>query len=767
MPKISFEIVGNAQELYNALEGSAQVTTQLARDFQTISEGMEGIISRADRIRTFFKDNVDLLSQMKEILQLISSINEANQSAMNTNLQAIREMMTSVTRMGGNISDVTKLVASASPAHAGAASGAQTVQDLSAVLMQQMMFSGANNTTREAAQPDDFSKEGKRRASMLGRRMRSRQAPPAGYGGGRRESDTDPEDYEDTGGYGGAGYRAPRASEPTEYTRRPITKVSPLLRGSETGYLAEIERVRRTLETNPDFEGYRKSRGFRDGREEYAALDAYDYSTRRIDSIFGTRGIGGKIGGYVKRRSYGSRQDIKDEIDRLMATTADEHAWESAYNDPNNVLNKVLKRASTQAGQGGALGALGKMGSLYGDYKILSDIAGIARVGTQYAQQQGGVFGTVDYGRTAGLTMDAGLRSGFGLNPFYSFKDASQAQNYGGGIGYRGAALTSYENVANRMQTQLGMSQQQTAQAVGGMQNYGMGAQQTMQMLSSVRNAGQGSQFFNASAATQAAITAQGSAMGWGSTGSGTLGNIASKFSSYSPTMAGTGLTGQDLMNTQFGTALVANSLGVSYNSMYSQRQKMSEKQYAHEYTKDVLQLITSSLGINVASIKKQSDLNQYAMMLLPLLQGMGINVADPQHAVGYVWGLIKQLGGTKNTAGSNTVSTASGGADMSMFSRGPASFTGRGASYHSGPPTMHHEDPKTTPTPPTPGDGYTAASRVPGTADSHASKELHVTVGFNNKHAEALLQVLATHQRQGTDGTTRLSGRPPRGEMG
>lgn len=783
MPEIQFTITGNANDLVAGLQQASKHTGEIAEDFKAISTGMDMVLERAGKMTKFYQDNVELLGQMKEILTLIGSINESNQSAMNTNLQAIREMTSQVLRQGGSFADINKMLGAASAPFGGGAAG-NMVQNLFATAAQQQAQSAANEGTRAANQADTSSWE-----EALKRSNVTRAANHAGEGAAGAQPNIAP----------------------------PPTSIKDAA-GREIGTVAEavLPRPHTRAALINNFGAIGNKYGFRRGKEEYAALEAYDQGTRQIDRILGTRGFGGAVGAFAKKQMFGDRRSVQNAISEIMNRDTDpiaqEHALAAAYNGlaadgsgleakkgtSEYVLHQTLQKlnrnlelseriSGTKIGGTTLGGIAGGLGTAYNIYGLGTQAAAMARVATGYAQNQAQGYGTTQYGTSAGNALEAGWRSGFGLNPFYSYSSAQQAQNNGIGMGYRGSMLRSYEDAASNLQQNYGMSQNQTAQAVSTLQQVGMTPAQTAAMLASVRGtAGSaGGGYYNTAAATQAAVSAQAGAMGWGGgvTASGAAGKVAAKFAGNPATsgiLAGTGLTGQDLMNTQFGISMMASKLGIKYEDMYAYRTKAmsTEKganQYIKSYTKMIVQQLSNSIGKDLMKAKSQEDLAAMAspITLMNILMGMGINVTTPEQALAYVWNEVRQAKGKYDAKPDKPKDTPADVGRGSSYNQSwidakndrahpniPAGDAAHaaGGGGGSGPPSPSTPPPSTSHT----GTGayqtnpFSSAGRGSGAGNGGVDgNPLHLVVSIKGNHAKSLIDVSLDHQQNSTNGTT------------
>lgn len=780
MPEIKFTLTGDAQDLADGLQNAQKYTSLIAADFKAISDGMDSVLTRAEKMTSFFQNNIELLEQMKQILTLIGAMDQANYAAMNSNLQAARELSSQVIRQGGNFGDVNNMLRFAS----GGGGAGNMMQDLFGQFQQIANNTAANAGTHAANNIDtsvlNDALNASRAASSRVPKSHAASAVPGAV----------PEDV-----FGSA------ASNPIPMPAPPPGSLSIPVHNAKRNLARKFQNIFNNDELNVNDERY-----------QYAALDAYDSGTRQIDKLLGTRGFGGGIGSILKKRMYGDRRELKDAIEYMRRQEVTDpdifsriYAGEDAHGNPfaenskEAMLHGVLTRYDKNMGYansatGKFLGkAAGTLGTAYNVYGLASQIASTARVATGYAQNQAQGYGTVQYGTSAGNALEAGWRSGFGLNPFYSYGSAQEAQNAGIGLGYRGGSLRQYEDVAERMQTRYGMTQSQTAQAVGTLQQVGMTPAQTAAMLASVRG-GAGSVkngYYNTAAATQTAISAEKGFISWGgsTTGSGRAGVMSSRFSA-TPVLQGTGLTGQEGMNSTFGLAMMANLDGVSMEKEYEIRARMTKTdagtaKYIDRYSKNLLKQLSSAVGTDLTKVKKKEDLNQHALILMYGLQGLQVPVDGPQQAVAYTWNLIEQSKGrydkdktdpsaASRYGGGGAAGDARGGRGGSSYGAGGGSSgvhrTAGDAASHSTsnvppPSTSHTGTGDSQPNYVTNAYKNYAASRDSSSQNgsSEASQTIEVLLNYKQPYLKNIVSASVSHQKNSTNGTTAPSSLPSR----
>ena len=680
MADVPFNITGDNSNFENSITNSARIVNEMVQDFRALNDAMDSTVTRADKIQAFFKDNVELVGDMKKMLELIASINESNQAALTNNLQAIREMLTSVSRMGGNIQDAARLINTASIAGGGGYGGGG---GNAADQIQQYQQQLAANQPKQSAQQEEkdfiigatdriaakaiaegktadriksifggkkaIEEESKRQLEELEEEVKKNNV--SAYGGlrppGRRPRRSKSDEPEAEPASPGSILPArPITDEPEEKAPR-----SP----AETYYEAIIEKF-------PNLKG----RLHPDGPELNAQIAAR--FARDSISKWGSAKFLKPFANFLNRKipNQLNLTTAIDEIKTRVATNEYKGAigeeapmdaaemWKEHLEDPNNDLTRAysaMNRASTPISQRLAGFRNTRAGQTFAAYQAGTQLMALARQYTGIGQQYGGAMGTVDYGQSAGLALQANTKSWFGLNPFYSTQNAMQAQMQGIGIGYRGAGLNQYQDIAQNMQTTLGLSQGQIGSIIGATTGAGVSQQAAANTISAVRQAGNGSSFYNANYATQVATSnmVTGGSIGLSSSAAAYLGTTASGLASSA--IAGREqFTGIEAMNSPFGLSIVATALGVQMTDLYNITGKMGGKQYLNLYTGLLLDRISQTVGIDFRSIKNINQLKQKAYVLMQVLPGFGITqVTDQQGAVDYVWLLIQQY---KNSGG-------------------------------------------------------------------------------------------------------------------
>lgn len=648
MAEVPFNITGDNSNFESSITNSARIVNEMVQDFRALNDAMGSTVDRADKIKDFFKDNVELVGDMKKMLELIASINESNQAALTNNLQAIREMLTSVSRMGGNIQDAARLINTASIAGGGGFGGGNAADQI-----QQYQQQLAANQPKQSAQQEEkdfIIGAADRVAAKAIAEGKTADRFKSIFGGRKAIGKEEEEDEEELAIPGRRPRVRPIPEEPTEPEKKAPRAPA------ETYYEAIIEKfpnLKGQLDPNEPEQNARKAARFaRDSISRWGSAKFLkpfaNFLNRKIPSQLNLTTAIDKITSRVATNEY---EGAVGEEGVPMDTA---EIWKEHLEDPNNDLTRAysaMNRAKTPIAQRLAGFRNTRAGQTFATYQGATQLAALARQYTGIGQQYGGAMGTVDYGQSAGLALQANTKSWFGLNPFYSTQNAMQAQMQGIGIGYRGAGLNQYQSIAQNMQTTLGLSQGQIGSIIGATTGAGVSQQAAANTISAVRQAGNGSSFYNASYATQVATSnmVTGGSIGLSSSAAAYLGTTASGLAKDA--IAGREqFTGIEAMNSPFGLSIVATALGVQMTDLYSITGKMGGKQYLNLYTGLLLDKISQTVGIDFRSIKNINQLKQKAYVLMQVLPGFGITqVTDQQGAVDYVWLLIQQY---KNSGG-------------------------------------------------------------------------------------------------------------------
>jgi len=80
----------------------ASVTKQIRDDVEAIDTAISGVTDRADKLRGYFQENLDVVTGIKSILEIVSTQAQANQATFSNLVMQLQEMMNSARGLGGN-----------------------------------------------------------------------------------------------------------------------------------------------------------------------------------------------------------------------------------------------------------------------------------------------------------------------------------------------------------------------------------------------------------------------------------------------------------------------------------------------------------------------------------------------------------------------------------------------------------------------------------------------------------------------------------------
>ena len=634
------EELGQVRDIYEDINKDAEAFNTILSDTET----------RQQNILKGWNDVLEAIRQSESALRSLNTTEEAQQTSMRAFRQEIMEILQSVKGLGGNINNVMSIFQMAGGRGGGSFGGFQGGgygggygNDYSTASQD---FRGAIGNTTAGV---DLSLTQQGQQPQFANRAQSMQ--PAGY--------DDDNDAGSLGGVFGGTYGSSR---------------QPGGRGVFGSKQASVPKKSRQVKLQEQLEQYTNINKMNEqgyiypaDREDIAASSSLGYAMDTLSNTVGSiPGVGGPILTAIRRGLNASgvtNRNVRN-AERSNTTRSIDSNGETNFTrtgDYTAVEQKALKFADHIAGIFGNKMIASVM--KYGGYAsagigLAEGLAANVRQVTGFAQSQGSVFGLTDINRSAGMTMNALLKSGFGLNPNYSFQQVMQNQMMGAALGLKGQQLNDYVNNALGMQTTYGLDATQSQQLLGGGLAMGVGMNANLQGLATIRSLANST---TTSTAYANAVYMQ--AMGQ-SAGMGVTGNQAAKVGSQAAYFAGGDLIGQaakltatELTTTQFGTAMMAQKLGVPYMQVYATLKAKGGSggdaftQAAYYGDIQVLHMA----GIDETKIKQKSDLWPYAQILQLICQQLGMtNITSPNLAVQWAWDVIKN-----NAAGPTNVPTA------------------------------------------------------------------------------------------------------------
>jgi hypothetical protein len=644
--EISFEFTGNGDRLIQSLQSAQSITKVMRDDILAYDSAMDSVIDKAEKLRSFLSDNVDLVNQMKSVLEIISTIQQGNQASLNNSLTFIKETAASIQSLGGNANHLMSALQAAGMNTGGASYNPNVGNQISAgntLASQDFSYRGTPGMTWGGGTSNEDLTEDVRRG------VRRRGGGGGGRGGG-------------PGGPGGYDFppNDPRFNEPDD-DDFPARSGLDSVNVDET---TQQNKWRKYLEDNYPNIAKRIGTGYEYRSPEIASELMMDRVRRTFGNGTISKTIGSLMRGYgydrynLKQARYSSGEML--DIDPITG----QHMTVPNLPSSGDVRDKSLQIADKffSVMDKGLNGFVGKAVTSFTKASVILNAAQIGmnaiRGYTGYAQQMGGLYGTVSYGRTISDSLHDWWKAGMGFNPFYSAADVAAARQsllqYGG---FKGTALNNAIDTAMTMRTNYGLNAPEAAQMITTAQTYGINNQQ----LLSAYNISAGIQARNtmppqyAQMAFQEGISTIGglggnasatAAAGVANTYFGSVGGLALQTS---------GATLSSFAGSMIGQALMAQQMGVSFTQLPEAMQKMSGGRIAGLESGALVNLLSNIF--DVKSIKKENDLWPYAVQILMVLQKLGIpNINDYKEAVAYAWSAIQTSKNAKALSNAQTL---------------------------------------------------------------------------------------------------------------
>lgn len=623
--EVNLEFPNNTGPVLEGLEKVAGVVKDSRDDIKAFNDALVDTIGKASQIKEFFTGSVDQVEKMKSLLEITSTIIQGNQSLLSNNLTAINEIISSVKGMGGNIGQ------------------AMSVLGLAGAPIQNIM-SGGDPTASQ-----DFS-----------------------YMGNNLDNRFEPIDDIKLPGFLSRDKKNKKSNEDEDEDADILTKgqVSGPPIGDGVNKRPASTARRRQLER--DYPNIEKRIPI--GREGRSAEIAYGTMRDKLDDTLGTTGLGGyfnkqftkilSLNG-INPKSIGAAQRENVEPTGLFDPYGNPiYSPKDKFSDTEAKTMKTVDKILGHMEKGIGAAVMKSAGYLnvgIEAYNMLHDVTKFFRPLAQYAQQQGQLMGKVNYAQTAGNALNDFISSGFDLNPFYSFSDIAASRNNAYALGFRGGNVDQYMGIASQFKQQYGLSQNQTMQMIGGGLSVGVNQNDTStyygrvaNLINTTQTSSQYAQQAYQQGMQQAALYGANSAAAAG------IGVYSAQFGAGNFIAQAAGMTGNELMGTQLGTALMAQQLGTDYLGVYAAERGMSATAIQKMSDESIITLLSNSFGINNQTIKKERDLDQYAQLLSMVLPQLGIDpkkVGTPKQAKTYVWLLLQRYKHESNKHGFKALS--------------------------------------------------------------------------------------------------------------
>ena len=640
---MEFEVTAKTAAAQQGFQGIQAITDQIRSDLNAINDATEGLTEKASKMREFWQENLDVLEGMKSILEIVKTTTQINQTALDSNLQRIQEILSSVRGLGGNMGQAMSMLGIAGGQGYGSGNYQGGGGGYSTSPLASQDFSGTTNAYQQYSlqNPMTYVKN----PNALMNRMMLRDSNPyagtvAGFGGGRRNP---PPPTANSASY----------NDDDEYRNMFSDRAEPY--NTNQGTLRDqLLQYRHQNSTVPM------------GDEAHAATYAYKDLMNNINRVAGTGRVGTRLARAAQRALGNSgispyeiqkaqrNADIRNVPDPVTGQPTSYYERSGGYSDVEKNTLKIADKVAAVFGSN-----LMKSFTKFNGYAQVAsavygtavDVANQVRQVTGFAQEQGQVFGKTDYGRSAGMTGQAFFKSGFNLNPFYSMQDVMQAQMSGGALGLKGAGLSNYVNKAMDFKKNFGLDPQQTQQILGTGLGVGVGVGANAAAFAKVRQIENTTQTSTAYG-NQAYLQGMTSYAGMGASGNAAaqLGVTATKFGAGNLQLQAMGATGTEGMGSTLNNALMAQNLGTSYTGLYAAERKSSAGTLAKAQNATQIQILGFA-GIDANAgykgkddfYNKNADKAMILQQVLSTMQGYQKESASPKAAMIWAWGIVQQ----------------------------------------------------------------------------------------------------------------------------
>ena len=643
--QVNLEFTDNTAPLIQGMSAAASVAGEMRSDMEAIEQAMGSIADRADAMRAAYQENSELISNMKQLLETIASINATNQTSLSQNIQQINEMLLQTRGLGGNVGHVMTMLGMAGSPGVGSVNGysynsnqSTSSQDFSGYVGSSYISTG-DSTSPTATLGDWF--KGVRAVKRAIKNptgtvednsaTRAIPLPTAGSGGGSRK----PPRVPTTGGPSGPMDDEPRIEDP-DFAEDWIGVDLP-----EGDYI-EPEGVS-SLYADQLKNRWNKLNLPLDASDP--ALIAYKKMNRTVKNAMGQGPLGKKLYKRWQKHlvnsgitpealreataSMGAPEytQITDEygdfIDQKIRTTPVPEDVQAQTLDTANQVARIFSSGlyESLAKFTGLATAVKNAGGAIGDvYSAAQGQMGQIRQLTNATYMQNGAFGEVDYGRTLNLGVQSWMKSWGGLNPFYNQAQVQSAQMGAAALGLRGGALNGYVDTSLDIALRRwGMTQDQfnqfSAQAMGAgymTNNYN----QYMQQYNAARDYANGNNNTSLGYANyafnQGANSAAAMGMGNGYAAA-RQGYLAMQFGAGNYVAQAAGMTGNELQGSMLGNVLLAQNLGVSVMGLYGKELQLGKQGGAGAQTQAMAQNASNEQILTWAGIDIKSQYKSHS----------------------------------------------------------------------------------------------------------------------------------------------------------
>ena len=646
MPDMNFDVTANTGAAQQGFQNIQAITDQIRDDLNAINDATEGLTEKASKMREFWKENLDVLEGMKSILEIVKTTTQINQSALDSNLQRIQEILSSVRGLGGNMGQAMSMLGMAgSPGYGyGSYTGRDYGYGTSPLASQD--FTGTTNAYESYMLQNPMSYV--KNPNQLMNRMMLRDSNPY------------TEMYAGSQGGGGGGRRPPKTTNPASYNDdddewNNVFRDSVEPMNTNQGTLRDqLSKYRHQNSTVPM------------GGEARAGSYAYEDLMNNIRRVAGNGPVGSRLYNRVQKalgsigitpyeiRKAETNADVKNVPDPVTGQPTSYYERSGGYSDIEKKTINIADKVASVFGSN-----LIKSFTKFNGYAQVAsavygtavDVANQVRQFTGFAQQQGQVFGQTDYGRSIGMTGQALFKSGFNLNPFYSMQDVMQAQMSGGALGLKGQGLQTYVNQAMGFKKNFGLDANQTQQILGAGLAAGVGVNTNAAAFAKVRqleNTTQTSTAYGNQAYLQGLTSYAG--MGASAGVAAQLGVTTARFGAGNLQLQAMGATGTEGMGSTLNNALMAQNLGTSYLGLYAAERGAKAGTLAKAQNATQSQILGFA-GIDANAkykgkddfFNKNADKAMQLQMILGTMQGYQKESQSPKNAMNWAWGIVQQ----------------------------------------------------------------------------------------------------------------------------
>jgi hypothetical protein len=690
--QLQFEFPDDTGPLSNSWAGLAAISKDMRDSWSAINEGMSGTIELANKLRSALDLKNDVLSGIQSILDNITTSINLNDSKLNDSLSTIKQIL-------DNSNNVTTLLNRAE----GFAAPSAPSQGFSNPLANPMAYQTWANQTR-SIRSDPFYSSGSQDSQFA-------RVNETGYNGQEATNGpaaAAPRTAAARTSIGGLTRRAKNVVPADAFTEEAEAAMEntvldngrriPLLTppGNTPNVSATGGNALGKVYSTSNADALKGVLGAVDIASQYPNLAQYWVNDATGRSLINASNYGqapmmafngmmnqlnesplGMIPGMSNM--LGSLSPVMQGINLLGANPSGtginsyfNGIQQAVMSGMNSIVGKINNGASTTAGQY-AINAAGVATLGAGAYGTLSAGADILRSklfqpSQQLADLTGQSGSSTDLLKAYAEAMaGAYTKNEFGLNPLYSSVQAqtnvlAAAQL---GLGANTSLSNQYTGLAKSEQINYGIGANEFQGMASNALAYGVSLNDYMSGYNATRQAA--AKIGN----TSTAYMGQSFGLGLGGSASAGFansatgfGNAAVQFGAGNQIAQAAGMTGQELMGTPIGNALMAQEMGTTYMNTFAAAQK--DTQAPQQWNKAMRQLL-SDVGVDVNSVKSTKDLYKYAILLNMVLPQLGVTtVTSPLQAVTWAAGVLGVNSGSTTSAITSAATKTTGTTSVS-----------------------------------------------------------------------------------------------------